>query len=176
MKKNFKIIKNENPINVEKVEKPINDLELNSKEIIQITQPIQPTQSIQTTQPTQPIQPITEPEIKQPKPKQIKSEKQQASFLKARATKEENFRIRQELKRLQDLQIQKEFEDKVVKKAIAIKVKRSKKEKIIDNISDVDETELEQIKQKSKPKPKPKAEAIIPVQIEEPLFSFIKRK
>jgi hypothetical protein len=171
MKKSLKIIKNTDPLNIEKIEKTINDLEISEIEPKPI-QTVQPTQSVQPVQSTQPIQP--EPIIK---PKKVKTPAQEAAFLKARATKEENFRVRQELKRLQDLEAQKAFEDKVIKKAISLKIKRSKKEKLIDTISDVDENEIEQIKQ-TKPKAQPKPKPIEPVIAKpaEPLFVFIKRK
>jgi hypothetical protein len=73
------------------------------------------------------------------KPRPPKSALQMASVEKMIAAKKRNAEIRAIARGMEELENKKILEEKVVKKAIAIKKKQIKKEKIIEEISDDDE-------------------------------------
>lgn len=80
-----------------------------------------------------------------PKPKKERSAKQLEVFARAREKMIENLKERKERQAQEELQRKKEIEEKIVKKAIAIKKKEIKKKAVLESISD-DETPIEEIK------------------------------
>ena len=120
--------------------------------------------------PTPVLNSVTEDAVEEPitKPKKKLTEKQLEVLKKGQQKRDENARMRAELRARQEADEQKLKEEKIVKKAIAIKKKQIKKNAVLDEISD-DETPLEKIKEiavQAKPAP--------PAQQEPPkkLFSF----
>ena len=77
--------------------------------------------------------------------------------------------MRRELKRLQELEYQKQRDEKIVKKALSIKKKQIKKEQILDEISD-DDTPIESL---PKRKPKPQTVQSVVQQPIRPKFNFV---
>ena len=99
----------------------------------------------------EPIQAVkgTEVEVKGDTKKPVKEKKprtakQIEAFEKARLTREKNALARKQMRDEEAIAIRKEVEDKLVKKAIAVKKKQIKQEAILDEISD-DETPLEEV-------------------------------
>jgi len=88
--------------------------------------------------------PVTEDAVivKQKKPR---SEKQIEAFNKARGKMVTNLNARKEKQEQDAIQKQKEIEEKIVKKAIAIKKREIKSKAILDSIPD-DDTPIEEIK------------------------------
>jgi len=107
--------------------------------------------------------------IEKPKVKRAQTEKQLQAWRKAQETKLKNDEMRRELKRLQELEYQKQRDEKIVKKALSIKKKQIKKEQILDEISD-DDTPIESL-----PKRKPRPQTVQPVvqQPIKPKFNFV---
>jgi hypothetical protein len=83
-----------------------------------------------------------EPLVKQKKPK---TEKQLEVFARAREKMLTNLKERKEKKALEEAQLKKELEEKIVQKAIAIKKKQIKKKAVLDIVSD-DDTSIEEVK------------------------------
>jgi len=83
-----------------------------------------------------------EPDKKQKKPR---SDKQLEVFNKAREKMLLNLKERKEKKALEDAERKKEIEEKIVKKAVAIKKKEIKAKAILETISD-DDTTIEEVK------------------------------
>jgi hypothetical protein len=99
---------------------------------------------------------VTDTPTKEKKPrtqKQIEATNRMRDRLK-----EETLR-RAEQKKLEEEQRKKQLEEKIVHKAISIKKKQIKKEKVLDAISD-DETPMEEVKKMIK-KPQPKEVKIV---------------
>ena len=84
------------------------------------------------------------------KPRKPRSEKQIEQFKKVVETKMKNASERKKLAEVKAVVDKQELEDKLVKKAIAVKKKQIKKQKIIDDISD-EEKEDDPVIQKMKP-------------------------
>lgn len=78
------------------------------------------------------------------KEKKPRTKKQIEAFEKARETRERNALARKQMRDEEARIQQKEVEDKLVKKAIALKKKQIKQQAILDSISD-DETPLEEV-------------------------------
>ena len=88
-----------------------------------------------------------------PKVKKPKTEKQMAAFAKVVEKRKENVRLRKEEKEIEEQEKKKILELKLIHKAISVKKKQLKKERILDEISDDDsEPVLQKQKVKSKPK------------------------
>jgi len=88
------------------------------------------------------------------KPKRERTEKQLEAFAKAREKMVTNLKARKEKEEQDALIKKKEIEEKIVKKAVAIKKREIKQKAILDTISD-DDTSMEDIKKiASKIKPK----------------------
>ena len=102
-----------------------------------------------------------------PKLKKPKTEKQMAAFAKVVEKRKENVRLRKEEKEIEEQEKKKILELKLIHKAISVKKKQLKKERILDEISDDDS---EPIVQKQKVKSKPKQ--IIYQEPEKPKFSL----
>jgi hypothetical protein len=77
--------------------------------------------------------------------KKPRTEKQLEAFAKAREKMMLNLKERKEKKALEDAERKKEIEEKIVKKALAIKKKQIKAKAIIESISD-DDTPIEEVK------------------------------
>lgn len=84
-----------------------------------------------------------EPPKKQKKPR---TEKQLEVFNKAREKMLTNLKERKEKKAQEDALKKKEIEEKIVKKAVAIKKREIKRKAILDEISDDDDTPIEEVK------------------------------
>ena len=84
------------------------------------------------------------------KPRKPRSEKQIEQFKKVVETKMKNASERKKLAEVKAVVDKQELEEKLVKKAIAVKKKQIKKQKIIDDISD-EEKEDDPVIQKMKP-------------------------
>ena len=84
------------------------------------------------------------------KPRKPRSEKQIEQFKKVVETKMNNASERKKLAEVKAVVDKQELEEKLVKKAIAVKKKQIKKQKIIDDISD-EEKEDDPVIQKMKP-------------------------
>jgi hypothetical protein len=94
-----------------------------------------------------PLEHIDEPlqaDKKATKEKKPRTKKQIEAFEKARETRERNALARKQMRDEEAKIQQKEVEDKLVKKAIALKKKQIKQQAILDSISD-DETPLEEV-------------------------------
>jgi len=93
--------------------------------------------------------PVTEDAVKNDepivKPKKERTAKQLEAFEKARQKMLVNTEQRKAQKALEDVQLKKELEEKIVQKAIAIKKKQIKKKAVLDIVSD-DETPIEEVK------------------------------
>lgn len=98
--------------------------------------------------PSPSIPPVTEDAVEEPitKPKKKLTEKQLEVLRKGQQKRDENARMRAELRARQEEDERKLKEEKIVKKAIAIKKKQIKKNAVLDEISD-DDTPLEKIKE-----------------------------
>lgn len=83
----------------------------------------------------------TKKAVKEKKPR---TAKQIEAFEKARQTREKNALARKQMRDEEAIAIRKQVEDKLVKKAIAVKKKQIKQQAILDEISD-DETPLEEV-------------------------------
>jgi hypothetical protein len=83
----------------------------------------------------------TKTAVKEKKPR---TAKQIEAFEKARHTREKNALARKQSRDEEAIAIRKQVEDKLVKKAIAVKKKQIKQEAILDEISD-DDTPLEEV-------------------------------
>jgi len=83
----------------------------------------------------------TKKEVKEKKPR---TAKQIEAFEKARETREKNALARKEMRDEEAIAIRKQVEDKLVKKAIAVKKKQIKQQAVLDEISD-DDTPLEEV-------------------------------
>jgi hypothetical protein len=105
-----------------------------------------PTDAVNSSQVQSP--PVTEDAVEEPitKPKKKLTEKQLEVLRKGQQKRDENARMRAELRARQEADEQKLKEEKIVKKAIAIKKKQIKKNAVLDEISD-DDTPLEKIKE-----------------------------
>jgi hypothetical protein len=117
------------------------------------------------------VPPVTEDAVEEPitKPKKKLTEKQLEVLKKGQQKRDENARMRAELRARQEADEKKLKEEKIVKKAIAIKKKQIKKNAVLDEISD-DDTPLEKIKEvamSAKPAPAP-----VVVEPPKPLFKF----
>ena len=90
-----------------------------------------------------PVGKATEPQVlvKEKKPR---TAKQIEAFEKARETREKNALARKQSRDEEAIAIRKQVEDKLVKKAIAVKKKQIKQEAILDEISD-DDTPLDEV-------------------------------
>lgn len=84
------------------------------------------------------------------KPRKPRTEKQIEQFKKVVETKMKNASERKKLAEVKAVVDKQELEEKLVKKAIAVKKKQIKKQKIIDDISD-EEKEDDPVIQKMKP-------------------------
>jgi len=84
------------------------------------------------------------------KPRKPRTEKQIEQFKKVVETKKKNASERKKLAEVKAIVDKQELEEKLVKKAIAVKKKQIKKQKIIDDISD-EEKEDDPVIQKMKP-------------------------
>ena len=102
-----------------------------------------------------------------PKVKKPKTEKQMAAFAKVVEKRKENVRLRKEEKEIEEEEKKKILELKLIHKAISVKKKQLKKERILDEISDDDS---EPVLQKQKLKSKPKQ--IVYQEPEKPKFSL----
>tara|TARA_R110002020_G_scaffold471763_1_gene699118 strand:+ start:472 stop:978 length:507 start_codon:yes stop_codon:yes gene_type:complete len=94
-----------------------------------------------------PLEHIEEPlqaDKKATKEKKPRTAKQIEAFEKARQTRERNALARKQSRDEEAIAIRKQVEDKLVKKAIAVKKKQIKQQAILDEISD-DETPLEEV-------------------------------
>tara|TARA_R110000850_G_scaffold173445_1_gene299080 strand:- start:871 stop:1365 length:495 start_codon:yes stop_codon:yes gene_type:complete len=80
-------------------------------------------------------------EVKEKKPR---TAKQVEAFQKARESRERNALARKQSRDEEAIAIRKDVEDKLVKKAIAVKKKQIKQQAILDEISD-DDTPLEEV-------------------------------
>lgn len=92
--------------------------------------------------------------ISLPKPKarrtwvgKPRTDKQLEMLAKGRANRQNNIRLQNEAKKIREAEEKKLLEEKIVQKAISIKKKQIKKEKVLDMISD-DDTPKEEIIQK----------------------------
>ena len=83
----------------------------------------------------------TKKAVKEKKPR---TAKQIEAFEKARQTRERNALARKQMRDEEAIAIRKEVEDKLVKKAIAVKKKQIKQQAVLDEISD-DDTPLEEV-------------------------------
>tara|TARA_R110002167_G_scaffold6518_2_gene30158 strand:- start:131 stop:649 length:519 start_codon:yes stop_codon:yes gene_type:complete len=83
----------------------------------------------------------TKTEVKEKKPR---TAKQIEAFEKARETREKNALARKQSRDEEAIAIRKQVEDKLVKKAIAVKKKQIKQQAVLDEISD-DDTPLEEV-------------------------------
>ena len=83
----------------------------------------------------------TKKAVKEKKPR---TAKQIEAFEKARQTREKNALARKQMRDEEAIAIRKEVEEKLVKKAIAVKKKQIKQQAVLDEISD-DETPLEEV-------------------------------
>tara|TARA_R110000823_G_scaffold130192_1_gene258444 strand:- start:31 stop:549 length:519 start_codon:yes stop_codon:yes gene_type:complete len=83
----------------------------------------------------------TKKEVKEKKPR---TAKQIEAFEKARETREKNALARKQSRDEEAIAIRKQVEDKLVKKAIAVKKKQIKQQAVLDEISD-DDTPLEEV-------------------------------
>lgn len=92
--------------------------------------------------------------IKQKRVVKPRTESQLASLAKGRENRKNNIKSITEAKRLKEEEDKKLLEQKIVKKAIAIKKKQIKKETVLDAISD-DETPVEEIIKTIKKKVQP---------------------
>ena len=99
----------------------------------------------------EPLQAVkgTEVEVKGETKKAVKEKKprtakQIEAFEKARQTREKNALARKQMRDEEAIAIRKEVEDKLVKKAIAVKKKQIKQQAVLDEISD-DDTPLEEV-------------------------------
>lgn len=88
---------------------------------------------------------VTIDEVKKTKEKKQRTEKQIEATNKMRDRLKEETLRRAEQKKLEEEQRKKQLEEKIVNKALSIKKKQIKKEKVLDAISD-DETPLEEVK------------------------------
>ena len=79
------------------------------------------------------------------KPKRERSEKQLETTKKMIETRNAKIIISKEKKALEEIEKKKEIEEKIIKKAVAIKKREIKQKAILDTISD-DETSMEDIK------------------------------
>lgn len=80
-------------------------------------------------------------EVKEKKPR---TAKQVEAFEKARQTRERNALARKQSRDEEAIAIRKQVEDKLVRKAIAVKKKQIKQQAVLDDISD-DDTPLEEV-------------------------------
>ena len=120
------------------------------------------------------IEDAVEEETPVVKQKRERSEKQKEAFTKAREKMLVNLQSRKE-KEAEDAVIRKrEIEEKIVKKAIAIKKKEIKQKAILEQISD-DETPIEEVKKIAKKIVAKKAPQPV-VEPEKPLTIFEKYK
>lgn len=87
--------------------------------------------------------------LTEPKPKKEKTDLQKISLQKARMVAKQNAEARKEANKLYAEQATKEFEEKVIQKAISLKKKEIKQKAQLEAISD-DDTPMEKIKQISK--------------------------
>lgn len=92
--------------------------------------------------------------IKQKRVVKPRTENQLASLAKGRENRKNNIKSITEAKKLKQEEDKKLREEKIVKKAIAIKKKQIKKESILDDVSD-DETPVEEIIKTIKKKVQP---------------------
>ena len=83
----------------------------------------------------------TKKEVKEKKPR---TAKQIEAFEKARQTREKNALARKQSRDEEAIAIRKQVEDKLVKKAIAVKKKQIKQQAVLDEISD-DDTPLDEV-------------------------------
>lgn len=83
----------------------------------------------------------TKKAVKEKKPR---TAKQIEAFEKARLTRERNALARKQMRDEEAIAIRKEVEDKLVKKAIAVKKKQIKQQAVLDEISD-DDTPLAEV-------------------------------
>ena len=96
------------------------------------------------------------------KTKKARTPKQLEAFERAKAIRDANAKKRKEEAEMKAEQERKIIEDKLVKKAIALKKKQIKKQEILDSISD-DDTPLEVIKksiESGKPKVSPETPSL----------------
>jgi hypothetical protein len=95
--------------------------------------------------------PVTEDAVHEPLPKikRERSQKQIETTQKMIEKRNANLLINKEKKALEDAQKKKEIEEKIVKKAVAIKKKEIKQKAILEEISD-DDTPIEEIKKIAK--------------------------
>lgn len=92
----------------------------------------------------EPIQADKKDTKKAVKEKKPRTAKQIEAFEKARQTREKNALARKQMRDEEAIAIRKEVEDKLVKKAIAVKKKQIKEQAILDAISD-DDTPLDEV-------------------------------
>ena len=92
----------------------------------------------------EPIQADKKDTKKAVKEKKPRTAKQIEAFEKARQTREKNALARKQMRDEEAIAIRKEVEEKLVKKAIAVKKKQIKQQAVLDEISD-DETPLEEV-------------------------------
>lgn len=76
-----------------------------------------------------------------------RTEKQLEMLAKGRANRQNNIKLQNEAKKIREAEEKKLLEEKIVQKAISIKKKQIKKEKVLDMISD-DDTPKEEIIEK----------------------------
>jgi hypothetical protein len=102
--------------------------------------------------------PVTEDAVQNEEPvkktRKPKTEKQLEVFARAREKMLLNLKERKEKQALEEMQLKKELEEKIVQKAISIKKKQIKKKAVLDIVSD-DDTPIEEVKKlamKVKPK------------------------
>lgn len=101
----------------------------------------------------EPLEEDTDVEIEvKPKIKKPKTEKQMEAFKKIVEKRKENLRLRKEEKLIEEEEKKKILEMKLIHKAISVKKKQLKKERILDEISDDDNEPVQKQKIKAKPK------------------------
>lgn len=159
----------------------------NSKKVTIITSPtpldvVEPLEdkSIQATK-AQPVVQNVEPQVIA-KPKRALTDAQKAVLEEGRKKGREKINAKNELikqekiamkNKVDDLERQlkeqkdKEFETKIVQKAVSIKKKQIKRDAVLDQISD-DDTNIEEIKEIKKRAPQKKTPAPAPVQESQP--------
>lgn len=108
--------------------------------------------------------PMTENAVPEPLPKlkRERSQKQIETTQKMIEKRNANILINKEKKALEDAERKKEIEEKIVKKAVAIKKKEIKAKAILEEISDDDGTPIEEIKKIAKKIAVKKAEIELP--------------
>ena len=138
-----------------------------SLEVLEILEPVEPPVEESDDEIEKPPLPVKEKPVKIDKRRtSVRTDKQKEAFVKVLEIRQVKRDDRAKERVIQEEELKKENEEKIISKAISIKKKQIKKQIILDNISDDDEP-IEEIKQKilksnMKKKPAPKMEEPAP--------------